>query len=201
MAHRDYGAARLPPGRLAVSRARRADPAAGLAAHPPGETIAPSAGFYTAHVRILVLGLGNPLLGDDAIGLQVAAAVRERLAGRDDVEVRLEEAGGLRLMEVLAGFDRAVVVDAVVSGGTPGAIRRLRAGDVPTQRTAIAHGIDLPRALELGRALGEPMPQDVRVVAIEADSVLEFREWLTPAVEAALQPAVEAVLAEVGATA
>jgi hydrogenase maturation protease len=149
-------------------------------------------------VKTLVLGLGNPLLGDDSVGLRVAARVRARLAGRPDVVVADEEAGGLRLMERLTGFDRAVLVDACVSGEAPGTIRRIGPDERPTQRTAIAHGIDLPRALALGRSLGLPMPHVVRVVAIEAESVLEFRESMTPAVAAAIDPAVTAVLEEVG---
>lgn len=151
-------------------------------------------------MKTLVLGLGNPLLGDDAIGLVVAERLRERLAGRSDVEVQQEEAGGLRLMERLTGYDRAILVDAVVSGGTAGEIRRMGAADVPTQRTAIAHGIDLPGALELGHALQLPMPSVVRVVAIEAESVLEFRHEMTPAVAAAVEPAVAAVLDELDGT-
>jgi hydrogenase maturation protease len=151
-------------------------------------------------MKTLILGLGNPLLGDDAIGLLVADRLRERLLGRGDVEVQEDEAGGLRLMERLAGYESAIIVDAIVSGGTPGTIRRMDSDDVPTQRTAIAHGIDLPRALELGRALGLAMPSRVRVVAIEAASVLEFRHDMTPAVAAALEPAVAAVLDELGAT-
>lgn len=148
-------------------------------------------------VKTLVLGLGNPLLGDDSVGLKVVALVRERLAGRADVEVAEEEAGGLRLMERLTGFDRAVLVDACVSGGAPGTIRRIGPDELPTQRTAIAHGIDLPRALALGQSLGLPMPAEVRLVAIEAESVLEFRDFMTPAVEAAIEPAVAAVIEEV----
>jgi hydrogenase maturation protease len=147
-------------------------------------------------MKTLVLGLGNPLLGDDAVGLKVAAVVRERLHGRDDVDVVEEEAGGLRLMERMTGYDRAVLVDACVSGAAPGTIRRLGPNELPTQRTAIAHGIDLARALALGRSLGLPMPDVVRVVAVEAESVHEFRELMTPAVEAAIEPAVEAVLEE-----
>jgi hydrogenase maturation protease len=147
-------------------------------------------------MRTLVLGLGNPLLGDDAVGLTVAGLVRERLEGRPGVDVELEEAGGVRLMERLTGYDRAVLVDAAVTGGVPGEIRRIGPEDLPTQRTAAAHGIDLPRALALGRQLGYPMPSEVRIVAIEAASVLEFRDDMTPAVAAAVEPAVAAVLEE-----
>ena len=148
-------------------------------------------------MRTLVLGLGNPLLGDDAVGLKVAALVRARLHGVSGVDVGEEEAGGLRLMERMTGYDRAVLVDAAVTGGTPGEVRRLSPDDLPTQRTANAHGIDLPRALALGRQLGYPMPAEVRIVAIEAESVLEFRYDMTPAVAAAVEPAVAAVLEEV----
>ncbi len=143
-----------------------------------------------------MLGLGNPLLGDDAIGLRVAAAVREKVAGDPEVVVREEKAGGLSLMDALTGFRRVILVDALVTGGTPGAIRRMGPNELPTQRTALAHGIDLPGALELGRILGLPMPAEVRIVAIEAVRVLEFRDDMTPAVAAALQPAIEAVLEE-----
>jgi hydrogenase maturation protease len=99
-------------------------------------------------------------------------------------------------MERMTGYDRAVLVDAAVTGGTPGEVRRLSPDDLPTQRTANAHGIDLPRALALGRQLGYPMPAEVRIVAIEAESVLEFRHDMTPAVAAAVEPAVAAVLEE-----
>ena len=147
-------------------------------------------------MRILVLGLGNPLLGDDAVGLKVAALVRDRLEGVPGVNVEEEEAGGLRLMERMTGYDRVVLVDAAVTGGTPGEVRRLAPDDLPTQRTATAHGIDLPSALVLGRQLGYPMPAEVTIVAIEAERVLEFRHDMTPAVAAAVEPAVAAVLEE-----
>jgi hydrogenase maturation protease len=151
-------------------------------------------------MRILLLGLGNPLLGDDAVGLKVTALVRERLDGSLGVDVQEEEAGGLRLMERMTGYDRVVLVDAAVTGGAPGTIRRLEPDDLPTQRTGVAHGIDLPRALALGRQLGYPMPTEVRIVAIEAESVLEFRHDMTAAVAAAVEPAVAAVLEELLAT-
>lgn len=168
------------------------------AATRPHGVGARNARILDAVKKTLILGLGNPLLGDDSVGLVVAQRVRARLAGRADVDVLEEEAGGLRLMEVMNGYDRAVVVDAAVTGNLPGTVRRMGPDEIPTQRTAVAHGIDLPRALQMGLALGLPMPSVVRVVAIEAERVLEFRTDRTPAVEAAIGPAVDAVLEEVG---
>ena len=101
-------------------------------------------------------------------------------------------------MERMTGYDRADRSSTPPSAARPRApIRRMGPDELPTQRTAIAHGIDLPGALALGRTLGLPMPAEVRVVAIEAESVLEFRHDMTPAVAAAVEPAVAAVLEEV----
>jgi hydrogenase maturation protease len=147
-------------------------------------------------MRTIVLGLGNPIRGDDAVGLKVVALVRERLGPGSPVHVVEEAAGGLRLMERLAGYDRAILVDAAVTGAAPGTVRRLAPDELPTQRTAYAHGVDLNTALGLGREMGLPMPGDVRIVAIEAESVFDFRSELSPPVAAAVERAVEAVLAE-----
>lgn len=147
-------------------------------------------------MKILVLGLGNPILRDDSIGLRVVRAATPRLAGRDDVEVAEDYYGGLRLMERMVGYDRAVVVDALRSGASPGTVRTLGLEDIPTQHSVSSHDMNLPTALQLGRHAGLHLPgvEDVRIIAIEADDVMNFGEELTPEVEAAIPPAVEAVL-------
>jgi hydrogenase maturation protease len=146
--------------------------------------------------KVLVLGLGNPLLGDDSVGLRVAQQVRLQLAGRPDVEVAEDYWGGLRLMERLAGFERAVIVDAICAGGEPGTVRVLSPDDMPTRHSASAHDVDLRTALALGRRMGARLPQtrDVRVVAIETADVWTFTEECTPAVQAGIGHAVQTVL-------
>ena len=84
----------------------------------------------------LIIGLGNPLVTDDSVGLRVAAELRSRLAGQADVEVAEDYWGGLRLMEQMVGYDRAIVIDAIQSGAAPGTIHHLAPGDMPTQRSA-----------------------------------------------------------------
>ena len=87
-------------------------------------------------MKTLVIGLGNPLVTDDSVGLRVAAELKTRLAGRPDVEVDEDYWGGLRLMERLVGCDRAIVIDAIHTGAPPGTIHRLTPDDHPhaTQR-------------------------------------------------------------------
>lgn len=146
-------------------------------------------------MKTLVLGLGNPILGDDAVGLRVAELVRACLPPEWGGDVDEDYWGGLRLMERLAGYDRAILIDAVCSGQyPPGTVLCLRPDDLPTQHTASAHDVNLPTALRLAQALGVKMPA-IEIIAVEAESVLDFADHCTPAVEAALPAAVQAVLA------
>jgi hydrogenase maturation protease len=147
-------------------------------------------------MKTLILGLGNPLVTDDSVGLRVAAELRTRLAGRPDVDVEEDYWGGLRLMERMAGYDRAIIVDAIQSGAPPGTIHLLSPGDVPTQRSASSHDMNLPTALALGRQAGIHLPEDrsILLVGIEAEDILTFGERCTPAVAAAVPQAVEDVV-------
>ena len=150
-------------------------------------------------MKILVLGLGNPLVTDDSVGLRVAALLGPLLADRSGVEVSEDYWGGLRLMERMVGFDRAIVIDAICTGAPPGTIHRLTPGSIPTQRSASSHDVNLPTALALGRTAGLPLPrdEDILLVGIEAEDILSFGERCTRAVEEAIAPAVEEVLGAV----
>ncbi|MEW6568946.1 MAG: hydrogenase maturation protease [Chloroflexota bacterium] len=148
--------------------------------------------------RTLVLGLGNPLLRDDSVGLRVVRALRPLVKDLPDVRVEEDYHGGLRLMERLIGFERAIIVDAICSGAPPGTIHRLGPTSVPTQHSASSHDVNLPTALALGRRSGAALPPDdsISLIAIEAAEVMSFGEDLTPDVSAAIPTAVELILAE-----
>ncbi len=147
-------------------------------------------------MKTLVLGLGNPIVRDDSIGLRVVAQLRDRLADREGVEVDEDYWGGLRLMERLVGFDRAVVIDAIQTGAEPGTIHILSPSAIPTQRSASAHDVNLPTALAFGRQAGLKLPEDERIclVGIEVVDILTFGDDCTEAVAAALPRAVETVI-------
>jgi hydrogenase maturation protease len=154
--------------------------------------------LMTGRRRTLILGLGNPLLRDDAVGLRVARELRPALIGRADVEVGEETCGGLRLMERMVGYDRAILIDAIRSGRPPGTVLAVDPRQIPTQHSASSHDVTLPLALALGRRSGARLPSDdqLRVIAIEAEDVETFGEDMTAAVEAAVPRAAARVLAE-----
>ncbi len=156
--------------------------------------------------RTLVVGLGNPILTDDGVGVKVAYEVERALASvdREDVTVTEASVGGLRLMEMMIGYDRVILVDALTgcNGNVPGQVHRMTLGDLrnisPTQHSACAHDTSLVTALELGSQMELPLPKEISIFAIEVENVIDFCEESTPAVAAAIPEVVEAVLAELG---
>lgn len=145
----------------------------------------------------LVIGLGNEHRGDDGSGLEVARALRPRLAGKARVEECVSE--GIALLEMWRDADRVLVVDAVRSGAAPGTVHRFEAGDgfSPGFRTATStHGLSLAEAVALGRGLG-CLPRRLVIYGIEADDV-RVGDGLTPPVARGVQEATERILVELG---
>ena len=150
--------------------------------------------------KTLVLGLGNPILTDDGVGIQVVRAAAARRSPTDSVTFAEASVGGLRLLDFLAGYDRVVMVDAIQShDGQPGEIYRLGPGDLPVSiHSGSTHDLSLPEALTLGRRLGMALPEDqgIVILAVEVEDILTFGDSCTPAIIAAIPRAVEAVLAQ-----
>ncbi|MBZ5723952.1 MAG: hydrogenase maturation protease [Acidobacteriia bacterium] len=150
----------------------------------------------------IVIGLGNPVLADDRVGLEIAHCLEERLRGRSDVGVTQIFCGGMNLMEAMAGHERAIIVDAMTGGGgSPGTVYALGPGALLHSRnTCSSHDASLSVALELGALAGLRLPRDVRIWAVEADDVSTFSENLTPHVRHAVPLVVEDVVRHLEST-
>ena len=102
--------------------------------------------------KTIVVGVGNPVLTDDAVGVCVARALQAALHGRDGVTVAELHVGGMALMEALIGFDRAIVVDCMTAGEKPGTIYRMDPREASgTRNSSCAHNTSLSVALDIGR--------------------------------------------------
>jgi hydrogenase maturation protease len=143
---------------------------------------------------ILVLGIGNPLMGDEGVGVRVVEALA---TGYDFPEaVELVDAGtmGLGMLHVLRDREFVLVVDAVDGTGTPpGTVVRLSPADIaPNQILHSLHDTRFVNVLEAAELAGFAV--NAECVGIQ---ILEIRQWvteLTPQVEAAIGTAVGAVL-------
>ncbi len=149
-------------------------------------------------MRTIVIGMGNPVRADDGVGLAVARNLRERLGDAPDVDVVELWAGGLRLVETMSGYDKAIVVDALRTGqNAPGTIRRVPLTDLEGARTlACAHDTTLPTALEIWRRLDAPVPPEISIWGIEVENVDALSEEFTAPVAQAVPRATEAILEE-----
>lgn len=147
--------------------------------------------------KTLILGLGNPLLCDDGVGLYVAAELKKRI-NQSEVTVLETGVAGLSLLDLLVGYDRAIIVDAIQTvSGKAGHIYRLDPNAFNTAiHTASAHGIDFTTALEFGKKLGLSLPQQIVIFAIEASDVSTFSEKCTPEVRKSIPICVEMVIQE-----
>lgn len=152
----------------------------------------------TGAPRTLVIGLGNPILTDDGIGVHVARAVAETLPESSGIDVIELAVGGLALMESMVGYERVILIDALYAAeNETGRVRVFDAGDLAsTLNTASSHDADLPTALRLGRSLGAALPEDqaIQIVGVTAHDVLTFGESPSPRVRAAAHGAAELVI-------
>ncbi|GAB4257658.1 MAG: hydrogenase maturation protease [Deferrisomatales bacterium] len=146
-------------------------------------------------MKTLVLALGNPILTDDGVGLAVARELEGRLAGADVTTATMV---GLDLLELVRGYDRVFLVDALTTrGGRPGEVHELTPED-GTLHLFSSHGVNFFDLLELGRRLGEPVPEVAGVYGIEIGEEVAFGHALSPEVEAGVARAVERICREVG---
>jgi hydrogenase maturation protease len=145
--------------------------------------------------RTLVLGLGNPILSDDGIGCHVALALKEKLK-EPDIDVMEASIAGLDFLDLLARYDRAIIIDAIQTGeGTPGQIYRFEPDMLAnTSHAASTHDVNLATALDLGKRLGLALPQKIDVLAIEVADTDRFSEECTPEVAAVIPDCIEMVI-------
>lgn len=149
-----------------------------------------------AHAQTLVLGLGNDILRDDAMGLMVARAVRERLV--QDEAVAVEECCemGLSLLDYMVDFHDLILVDAVQTHtAPPGHIHVLTPDQLKVLPGTSPHFLGVGEVLALGRQLGMVMPERVVIFAVEVEDPFTVGTEMTPVMNQTLPLAVERILA------
>jgi len=146
-------------------------------------------------MKALVLGIGNPILSDDGVGIEVAHEVGKNL---NDPQIAVSEtsAAGLSLLDSILGYDRVIIIDAIqTKEGKAGQIYRMKPEDFSfAKRVSSPHQINLVTALELGKMLNLVMPRRITVFAVEAKDTTTFSEKCTPDVEKAIPEVVKMVL-------
>jgi hydrogenase maturation protease len=156
--------------------------------------------YFHIIMKTLIIGLGNPILGDDGIGWCVAEEITALVKDQPEVDVDCFSLGGLSLMERITGYEKVIIIDAFQGGTNPvGQVEVFSLGELPdvsAGHTTSAHDTSLKNALSVGRGLNVPLPENenIFVVAVETKKVYDFSKDLSSQVAAAVPRAVEAVL-------
>jgi hydrogenase maturation protease len=130
-------------------------------------------------VSTVVVGVGNPDRGDDAVGWRVV----ELLAGT--VPTCVSAGDPASLIETFGGYDRVIIVDASATGVDPGTVRVGLPGAPNDPSVTSSHGFGVEQAIALGGAL-DVLPHELIVVAIEGGR-FDHGAPITEAVESAAQ--------------
>ncbi len=141
-------------------------------------------------MKILIAGIGNIFFGDDGFGPEVARALAAdpiRGATIEDYGIR-----GLHLAyELVSGYDRAFLIDAVSRGGLPGTLYVIEPEAATASAAPDAHRMDLENVLAFVRTIGgEPAP--ITLVGCQPSST-DPRIGLTPPVRDAVGPATDLI--------
>jgi hydrogenase maturation protease len=148
-------------------------------------------------MKTLILGLGNPILTDDAVGMRIAEELERKFP---DLAVVATSEAGLSLLEQVIGYDRLVIIDSIkTEKGKPGELYQLELEDLkPAADFSSSHGVDITIAFKLGERLGYPMPHQVSIYAVEVKDNTTFREECTPEVAQSIPFIVRQIIKEEG---
>lgn len=145
-------------------------------------------------MKKLVLGIGNPVLGDDAVGIIVANKVKEKKLKNVDVETA--NTIGLEIINIISDYDRVFVVDAIKTGnGKAGEIHKFGSENLRQTMGHSVHDIDLSTMLKTGEKLGIKMPEII-IYGLEVSDTDRLREGLSKDVEESVPAVVEKIMEE-----
>jgi hydrogenase maturation protease len=142
--------------------------------------------------RICVIGIGNTLVSDDGVGI-LSLQLFAKTVADDRLTLVESERGGMDLLDILEGFDAAVLIDAAQTGlRGPGEVDvfSLQAPFTPGACSSL-HTINLRALLAFGEVAGMALPRGVTVVSVEAKDIETFHEGCTQEVARALPEVVE----------
>jgi hydrogenase maturation protease len=149
-------------------------------------------------VKTLILGIGNPILGDDGVGVRVAEELA-RKATDPDYEVKAADTDGLGLLDIVLGYNRLILIDALMGENVePGKIYRFRADNLGgSDMVSLTHGVNVRTSFKLGKMLfPKEMPGEIIIFGVGIEQASRFSEEMTPLIKNAVKSVCDLVLQE-----
>lgn len=149
-------------------------------------------------MKTIILGVGNPILCDDGVGIHVAKQLKKQI---HHPNVTIDEAltGGMNLLDLILGYDKAIIIDAVkMKNAQNGEVRKFPLNDISTVHSYNPHDVSLTEAIQMAEKLGEGrIPRKIVVIGISMNKMsYEFGESLSKKIAVAVPKAVEMTINE-----
>jgi hydrogenase maturation protease len=158
--------------------------------------------FHEDKMKTIVLGVGNPILQDDGVGIHVIEEMRKRKLKDSDVSFDTAFTGGLNLLDMIRGYEKVILVDAITQEqSAPGEVKRFSVNSATSLHSTNPHDVSLAEALSLAHNLGETsLPKEIILIGIVVRRSYDFGEKLSAEVQRAVPTAVRMVLSELNHT-
>jgi hydrogenase maturation protease len=147
-----------------------------------------------------MLGLGNPIMGDDGVGIHVIRMVREKIPAKRNLEFKELGVGGIRLVEEMLGYKEVVIVDSLTTEDSkPGRIREFGPDELKESvQASPPHTTNFATALELYKKIRpDKIPSRIRIITVDVDPDLTFREGMSAPVQEAAIRLTDKLIAEI----
>lgn len=145
--------------------------------------------------KSLILGLGNDILSDDAIGIIVVRRLGEMLKGNPNLDFKETSEMGLALLDYIEGYRKLIIVDAIIgdTDDTVGTVKNLSMEDFSGAGCTTPHFLGIKDTIELGKKMGMSMPEEVLLLGIEVKDPFSVSEKLSDRLNEKLENIIEEV--------
>ncbi len=149
-------------------------------------------------MKTLILGLGNPILSDDAIGIRIVQELKKVIPNADNIDFVEASIAGISILDEITGYDRLILIDSIRNRkGNAGEVYKMKMKDLNiTAHLASSHGMDFVTAIELGQRVGYQIPKVIDIYAIEIENNTIFREKLSSKVETSIPKIIDTIMEE-----
>lgn len=130
----------------------------------------------------IILGLGNPILSDDSIGLRVVDKIEEILSPINNVDFSKVASSGIEILDIISGYKRLILIDVIKTGMVE--IGTLKKYDVLDFENSIhlssPHQLNFPSVIEFAKKIGIPIPDVIDIFTIEVEDIYTISEECSP---------------------
>ncbi|MFC1899893.1 hydrogenase maturation protease [Chloroflexota bacterium] len=160
-----------------------------------GKVMAKPDNKIRGNMKTLILGIGNPILCDDAVGIEIARKIKEE---KEELEIIETSEAGIALLDFVVDYEKLIIIDSIkIENGKPGELYKITLDDLkPAQDFSSSHGIGIATAFALGKKMKYNMPRETSIYAVHVEDNTNFSEECTDNIKRRIPSIVQQIINE-----